>query len=65
MVSPDAGGVTRAKQFQEQLKKFGAINSDLAIILKNRDAPGSIGDMHLVGNVKDKVLKIAYLIART
>jgi ribose-phosphate pyrophosphokinase len=36
------------------LRLFGKINSDLAIIIKNRDMPGQVSGMQLVGNVQNK-----------
>jgi ribose-phosphate pyrophosphokinase len=52
VVSPDAGGVTRAKKFQEMLKEhYAGKDIGLAMIIKHREAPGKIADMHLVGNV--------------
>jgi len=54
VVSPDAGGVTRAKKFQEMLKAdFETKQVGLAMIIKHRDAPGKIADMYLVGSVAD------------
>lgn len=54
VVSPDAGGVTRAKKFQEMLKAdFEKKQIGLAMIIKHRDAPGKIADMYLVGSVQD------------
>lgn len=54
VISPDAGGVTRAKKFQEMLKtEYPERNIGLAMIIKHRDAPGKIADMFLVGNVND------------
>jgi len=54
VVSPDAGGVTRAKKFQEMLKAENPDKSvGLAMIIKHRDAPGKIADMFLVGSVAD------------
>lgn len=52
VVSPDAGGVPRAKQF---LNKLGAYNikGDVAMIIKQRAGAGVIEQMNLVGNVKD------------
>ncbi len=49
IVSPDAGGVERARAFA---KRLGA---DLAIIDKRRPAPNQAKAMALIGNVKDKV----------
>lgn len=54
MVSPDAGGVTRAKNFQALLSSVGVKQTSLAMIIKQRKAPGEIGTMHLVGNVEGK-----------
>ena len=51
VVSPDAGGVGRAKELKEDLHQKG-IDSNLAIIIKQRNEPGSIGKMNLVGDVK-------------
>jgi len=54
VVSPDAGGVTRAKKFQEMLKnEFSDKQVGLAMIIKHREAPGKIADMYLVGSVAD------------
>jgi len=54
VVSPDAGGVTRAKKFQEMLKAENQAKSvGLAMIIKHRDAPGKIADMFLVGSVAE------------
>lgn len=47
-VSPDAGGVERARAFAKR------INSSLAIIDKRRSAPGEAKAMHLIGEVRDK-----------
>jgi ribose-phosphate pyrophosphokinase len=47
-VSPDVGGVLRARSFAKKL------NADLAIIDKRRDAPGVSNAMNVIGNVKDK-----------
>lgn len=49
MVSPDAGGVERARACAKVL------NCGIAIIDKRRDKPGVSQVMHLVGDVKDKV----------
>jgi ribose-phosphate pyrophosphokinase len=45
VVSPDAGGVERARAIAKRL------NSGLAIIDKRRDGPGSAVAMHLIGDV--------------
>lgn len=51
VVSPDAGGVTRAKNFQALLDSFGIKDSTLAMIIKQRVKAGKIGSMHMVGSV--------------
>src|SRR5687767_6496808 len=48
IVSPDAGGVERARAIAKRL------NASLAIIDKRRDKPGAAVAMHLIGDVKDK-----------
>jgi ribose-phosphate pyrophosphokinase len=52
IVSPDAGGVERARAFAKRL------NSDLAIIDKRRDAPNQAKAMAVIGDVTDKVAVI-------
>lgn len=49
IVSPDVGGVVRARAFAKRL------NADLAIIDKRREQAGVSEVMHVIGNVKDKV----------
>ena len=51
VVSPDAGGVYRAKQFRERLRKDHDIDASLAMIIKQRQKAGSIEKMDLVGSV--------------
>lgn len=51
VISPDAGGVTRAKNFQGLLASVGLKDTGLAMIIKQRASAGKIGSMHLVGNV--------------
>jgi ribose-phosphate pyrophosphokinase len=48
VVSPDAGGVGRARALAKQ---FG---SSVALIDKRRDVPGQSKVMHVIGNVKGK-----------
>ncbi len=48
IVSPDAGGVERARAIAKRLK------AGLAIIDKRRDSPNVAMFMHLIGDVKDK-----------
>ena len=52
VVSPDAGGVERARAFAKRL------NADLAIIDKRRDAPNKAKAMAVIGEVTDKVAVI-------
>jgi len=50
IVSPDAGGVYRAKRFRDGLKKIG-VECGLAMIVKQRQSAGKIEQMDLVGHV--------------
>jgi ribose-phosphate pyrophosphokinase len=50
VVSPDAGGVERAKKFIEGLA-WNGIPANLAVIIKQRASAGVIEKMNLVGNV--------------
>ena len=52
IVSPDAGGVERARAFAKRL------NADLAIIDKRRSAPNLAKAMAVIGDVKDKIVVI-------
>jgi ribose-phosphate pyrophosphokinase len=52
VVSPDAGGVERARAFAKRL------DADLAIIDKRRSAPNQAKAMAVIGDVKDKVVVI-------
>ncbi len=52
VVSPDAGGVERARAYAKRL------NAGLAIIDKRRDQPNQAKAMHVIGDVKDKVAVI-------
>eukprot|EP00753_Platysulcus_tardus_P000060 PLAT10058.2.p1 GENE.PLAT10058.2~~PLAT10058.2.p1 ORF type:complete len:446 (+),score=194.31 PLAT10058.2:38-1375(+) len=52
IVSPDAGGVFRAKKFRESMSWYGVTNDvGLAMIVKQRAGAGKIDSMDLVGNV--------------
>ncbi|CAB9502961.1 Ribose-phosphate pyrophosphokinase [Seminavis robusta] len=54
VVSPDAGGVYRAKKFKEGLEqKYDMQDIGLAMIVKQRARAGSVDQMDLVGDVKD------------
>ncbi|HZZ90055.1 MAG TPA: ribose-phosphate pyrophosphokinase [Caulobacteraceae bacterium] len=48
IVSPDVGGVARARALAERL------NADLAIVDKRRSAPGVSEVMNIIGDVKDR-----------
>ena len=52
MVSPDVGGVVRARAMAKRL------NADLAIVDKRRAAPGEIATMTVIGEVRDRVCVI-------
>ena len=52
IVSPDAGGVERARAFAKRL------NAGLAIVDKRRSAPNKAKAMALIGDVKDKIVII-------
>ena len=52
VVSPDAGGVERAKKFLEGLNKEN-IKGQLAIISKQRAGAGVVETMNLIGNVEN------------
>lgn len=54
IVSPDAGGVNRARAFAQKL----GIHQPIAFIYKRRDQPGSIAEMKLVGEVKNSEVLI-------
>ena len=49
VVSPDAGGVTRARAYAKQL------DSGLAIIDKRRPGPNEVAEMNVVGDVDGKI----------
>jgi len=54
VVSPDAGGVYRAKKFKEGLSyKYDMNDIGLAMIIKQRARAGIVDSMELVGDVKD------------
>ena len=48
VVSPDVGGVARARAFAKR------IDAPLAIVDKRRDKPGASEVMHIIGEVKDR-----------
>lgn len=49
VVSPDVGGVARARELAER------IEADLAIVDKRRSAPGEVSSMTVIGEVRDRV----------
>ena len=49
IVSPDAGGVERAREYAKRL------NASIAIVDKRRERPNESAVMNIVGEVKDKV----------
>ncbi len=49
IISPDAGGVERARAYAKRL------DAGLAIIDKRRDKPNQATALHVIGDVKDKV----------
>ncbi|OQY59292.1 MAG: phosphoribosylpyrophosphate synthetase [Desulfobacteraceae bacterium 4572_88] len=49
IISPDAGGVERARAFAKRL------NADLAIVDKRRDAPNEAKAMAVIGDVQGKI----------
>ncbi len=49
IVSPDAGGVERARAYAKRM------DAGLAIVDKRRDAPNQAKAMHLIGEVKGKI----------
>eukprot|EP00919_Chromeraceae_sp_WS-2016_P036163 GHVR01085844.1.p1 GENE.GHVR01085844.1~~GHVR01085844.1.p1 ORF type:complete len:535 (+),score=115.37 GHVR01085844.1:206-1606(+) len=51
IVSPDAGGVYRARKFQEGLIARGVSNAGLAMLIKQRRVANEIERMDLVGSV--------------
>lgn len=53
IISPDAGGVARAKKFRDTLAMYG-IKADFAIIIKQRAGAGVIESANLIGDVKDR-----------
>mmetsp|Transcript_28493 Transcript_28493/g.57900 ORF Transcript_28493/g.57900 Transcript_28493/m.57900 type:complete len:349 (-) Transcript_28493:87-1133(-) len=54
VVSPDAGGVARAKMFMETLSAMNVQNIALAITIKHRRAAGEVEAMNIVGEIKGK-----------
>ena len=53
VVSPDAGGVTRARSFMNE-----ALIPNMAAIIKYRERPNEVSSMQVIGDVKDKTAVI-------
>jgi ribose-phosphate pyrophosphokinase len=49
IVSPDVGGVARARDLAER------VDADLAVVDKRRSAPGEVASMTVIGEVRDRV----------
>ncbi|QPM90387.1 ribose-phosphate pyrophosphokinase [Pseudooceanicola algae] len=49
IVSPDVGGVARARELAKR------INAPLSIVDKRREKPGEVAEMTVIGEVKDKI----------
>ncbi|MWD26663.1 ribose-phosphate diphosphokinase [Aquicoccus sp. SCR17] len=49
VVSPDVGGVARARELAKR------INAPLSIVDKRREKPGEVAEMTVIGNVQDKI----------
>ncbi|MDQ7069184.1 MAG: ribose-phosphate pyrophosphokinase [Rhodobacterales bacterium] len=49
IISPDVGGVARARELAKR------INAPLAIVDKRREKPGEIAEMTIIGDVTDKI----------
>ncbi|MEM7320584.1 MAG: ribose-phosphate pyrophosphokinase, partial [Pseudomonadota bacterium] len=52
VVSPDVGGVARARELAKR------INAPLSIVDKRREQPGEVAEMTVIGEVKDKICLI-------
>ncbi len=52
VVSPDVGGVARARELATR------INAPLSIVDKRREKPGEIAEMTVIGDVKDRICVI-------
>lgn len=53
VISPDAGGVPRAKKFKDALANYG-VDADFAIIVKQRVKAGIVDTVNLIGEVKGR-----------
>jgi len=53
IISPDAGGVARAKKFRDTIATYG-ISADIAMIIKQRAKAGVVSSANLVGDVEGR-----------
>lgn len=53
IVSPDAGGVYRAKEFADLLTEKTGTSIAITMVVKERSRPNEVSKMELVGDVKD------------
>jgi ribose-phosphate pyrophosphokinase len=49
ILSPDAGGVTRARSFLRRIEESTGNKCELAFMIKERSRPGEVGEMRYVG----------------
>lgn len=54
VVSPDAGGVYRAKKFRDDLQRLTDSDIPMAMIVKQREKANAVSRMDLVGSVEGK-----------
>ena len=54
VMSPDAGGAARAKNFIHEISKLSGITPTLVIGYKDRPKPGEIGDYRILGDVEGR-----------
>jgi len=50
IISPDAGGVTRAKAFLRRIEEFTKTPCEIGFMIKERSKPGEIGSMRYTGS---------------
>jgi ribose-phosphate pyrophosphokinase len=53
VLTPDAGGLKRAKSFYEYYHNFNNLSS-FAIMLKYRSRPNEVGSVNLLGDISGK-----------
>ena len=52
-MSPDSGGVYRAKEFSDLLTKQTGVSIGLTMIVKQRRRANEVSKMELVGDIRD------------